>query len=255
MKGLILKDVMCLRKQLTVFCYVIAGVVIVSVLYVLSARFGNIAEAGREMMKTDDMSHTDVRNIGTLALVLFMLLPIATIGDMANVFEADGKAGFARVSAALPVPRWKRLLSRYCTIYALFGIGVLIDVLLAAVLGALTDIITFSGLFGIIISCASIMSIYSALVIFFCILLGYGKEQYVQILSLLVMAVSFILVNIGNIRKNAEQYNGSGDLSFLFDALNFIKEKYWVLLLIAAGVSIGSYAASLALTERKRGVI
>lgn len=262
MKGLILKDVMCLKKQLTVFCYVIVGVIIVSLLYVLSARFGNLAEAGREMMRTDDMSHTDVRNIGTLALVLFMLLPIATIGDMANVFEADGKAGFARVSAALPVPRWKRLLSRYCTIYALFGIGVLIDVVLAAVLGALTDIITFSGLFGIIISCASIMSIYSALVIFFCILLGYGKEQYVQILSILVMAVSFILVNIGNIRKiannvaaNAEQNNGSEDLSFLFDALNFIKEKYWVLLLIAAGVSIGSYAASLALTERKRGVI
>ena len=103
MKGLILKDVMCLKKQLTVFCYVIVGVIIVSLLYVLSARFGNLAEAGREMMRTDDMSHTDVRNIGTLALVLFMLLPIATIGDMANVFESDGKAGFARVSAALPV--------------------------------------------------------------------------------------------------------------------------------------------------------
>ena len=71
MKGLILKDVMCLKKQLTVFCHVIVGVIIVSLLYVLSARFGNLAEAGREMMRTDDMSHTDVRNIGTLALVLF----------------------------------------------------------------------------------------------------------------------------------------------------------------------------------------
>ena len=29
MKGLILKDIMCLRKQLTVFCYVIIGVLIV----------------------------------------------------------------------------------------------------------------------------------------------------------------------------------------------------------------------------------
>ena len=50
MKGLILKDIMCLRKQLTVFCYVIIGVLIVSVMFVLSTRFGNLASGASEML-------------------------------------------------------------------------------------------------------------------------------------------------------------------------------------------------------------
>ena len=50
MKGLIIKDIMCLKKQLTVFIYVIIGVVVISVMYVLSAKFGNLALAGNEML-------------------------------------------------------------------------------------------------------------------------------------------------------------------------------------------------------------
>ena len=46
MKGLIIKDVMCLKKQLTVFIFVLIGVVAVSIMYVLSAKFGNIALLG-----------------------------------------------------------------------------------------------------------------------------------------------------------------------------------------------------------------
>ena len=101
----------------------LAGVLAVSVMYVLSARFGNLARAGEAMLASEDLSALDVRNLGTLALVLFMLLPIAAVGDMAMVFEADGSAGFPRVAGVLPVPVKKRVLSRYLTIYALFCIG------------------------------------------------------------------------------------------------------------------------------------
>ena len=86
-----------------IFTYVIIGVLVVSVMYVLSARFGNLAIVGKEMSASNDLSRIDVKNLGTLALVLFMLLPIATVGDMANVFEADGKAGFSKIAGTLPV--------------------------------------------------------------------------------------------------------------------------------------------------------
>jgi hypothetical protein len=45
------------------------------------------------------------------------------------------------------------------------------------------------------------MSIYSALVIFFCILLGYGAQTYAQIFSLLSMGLALILCNLGYFRN------------------------------------------------------
>lgn len=262
MKGLIIKDLMCLKKQLTVFVYVLVGVLIVSVMYVLSARYGNIARAGAEMLVENDMSEIDVKNLSSMALVFFMLLPIAVIGDMANVFEADGKAGFNKVAGAFPVPLRTRLLSRYITICALFSLGVLIDILIALVLSTLTDLISLSDFLGIIVSAASVMSIYSALVIFFCLVFGYGKEQYAQISSLGTMALSLILLQWKSVKRILTVITESNpaaaesiDSSFIWGALDFIKEKAWILFLIAATVSILSYGASLLVAERKRGVI
>lgn len=262
MKGLIIKDIMCLRKQLTVFIYVIIGVLLVSIMYVLSAKFGNIALAGKEMLETNDMSAIDIKNLGTMALVFFMLLPIATVGDMANVFEVDGKAEFYKVAGAIPLSLKERLLSRYLSIYALFGIGVVIDIFIAFLLSLLTDLIRFKDFLGIIISSASIMSIYGSLVIFFCILLGYGKESYSQIFSIITIGMAFILININKINSiftvvadNSLVTEKNADSTLIWQPLNFIKEKSWILFLVAAFVSLVSYMASLFVAERKRGVI
>ena len=117
MKGLIIKDIMCLKKQLTTFAYIIAGVVVISILYVLSSRFGNLAKAGVALLdENNNMSQVDVKNLGSMVLVMFMLIPIVSVGDMLNVFIADGKAGFFKVSASLPVSMKKRMLSRFLTI-------------------------------------------------------------------------------------------------------------------------------------------
>ena len=259
---MMIKDIMCLKKQLTVFVYVIIGVLVVSVMYVLSAKFGNIAMAGREMLASNDMTLVDVKNLATGALVLFMMLPIATVGDMANVFVADGKAGFARLAGALPISLKKRLLSKYLTIYALFGLGAVVDIVFAFLLSVLTDIITFAEFVGIIVSAASLMSIYSAFVIFYCVLLGYGKEEYAQIGSLLSMGLAFCLIRfdlLKNIFKDIAA-GGSGEEQsiselMIWQELDFIKEKSWILFVIAVLVCVLSYVASLLVAERKRGVI
>ncbi|MCR5282978.1 MAG: ABC-2 transporter permease [Lachnospiraceae bacterium] len=259
MKGLILKDIMCLKHQLQVFVFVMIGVVFTSILFVLSARYGNLAMAGQEMLRAEQASDIDVNNLASVALVLFMLLPIATVGDMANVFQADGKAGFYRIAGALPLPISKRLLAKFLTIYALFGIGTLLDVTLAGILSLLTDLIRFRDFLGIILSAASVMSIYSALVIFFCILLGYGSQAYAQIFSLLLMAITLILCNLGYFRSLIQSImtdqTGAFDMAVFWRPLDFIKEKSWILVLIAAALSIVSYSISLKAAVRKRGVI
>ena len=131
MKGLMIKDIMCLKKQLMVFCYVIIGVLIVSVMFVLSARFGNLSVAARQMAAENNMSVLDVNNLATLALLSFMFLPFAAVGDVLFVFEEDNKAGFAKVAGALPLSVPKRVLSRYLSVFALLAIGALLDIVIA----------------------------------------------------------------------------------------------------------------------------
>ena len=259
MKGLIIKDIMCLKKQLITFIYVLIAVCVISVMYVLSAKYGNLALAGRQMAETNQASDLDIKNLASLSLVLFMLLPIAVIGDMVNVFQEDGKAGFNRIVGAFPLSIKKRLLSKYISIYALFLIGVVVDLFLALLLSAITDLMTFGELLGVIISSASIMSIYSALVIFFCLILGYGKEPYAQFFSLFLMATVTVLANFNTVKK-ITAYIMTEDTNMLsgvsrWGALELVKNKAWLLLLIAVIVSISSYAASLIVAERKRGVV
>ncbi len=259
MKGLIIKDIMCLKKQLTTFAYIIVGVVVISILYVLSSRFGNLAKVGSALLdENNNMSQVDVKNLGSMVLVLFMLIPIVSVGDMLNVFIADGKAGFFKVSASLPVSLKKRILSRFLTIYALFGIGASVDILLALILSLLTDIMSFGSFFGIIISSASLLSIYSALVILYCVGLGYGKEQYAQVFSLLTIVLSFVIIKFQAVKSVfirifiEEQGFDSGTF---WKPLEYFREKGYVFLIIALLVSAFSYCLSLYIAERKRGVI
>lgn len=260
MKGLVIKDIMCLKKQLTTFAFVLAGVVVISILYVLSARFGNLSEIGKTLLdENNNMTRIDVKNLGAEALVMFMLIPIVSVGDMLNVFIEDGKAGFSKVSASLPVSLNKRMLARFLSIYALALLGVMVDTILALILSTLTDIMSFGSFFGVIISSVSFLSIYSALVIFFCTALGYGREQFAQVLSLLTIVLSIVIVKFKSIKNIFVQViledGASFDSSTFWKPLDYFREKGYVFLIIAVSVSILSYFLSLYIAERKRGVI
>ena len=68
MTGLIRKDMYCLRKILKMFFLVTAGVITLSVLLIISARYGNIASAIQEMKEENGM--------GEEAFYYFFQLPI-----------------------------------------------------------------------------------------------------------------------------------------------------------------------------------
>ena len=50
MRGLIVKDFYCLKKQIITFCVTLFAVVILSIMFVLSSRYGNIATGYQEMV-------------------------------------------------------------------------------------------------------------------------------------------------------------------------------------------------------------
>lgn len=256
MKGLLMKDLMCLRKQRVVFAYNIAAVLVLSIMYVLSARFGNIAAANQIMMTDNQLSDIDIKNISTITLILFMLLPIAMVGDVTAIFRMDGKAGFSSVSSVLPLSIGKRVMAKYLTVFIMFGIGILVDLVLSLILSVLTDIISFADFLGIILSAASLMSIYGALAIVFCFLFGYGKEDYAIVGSWAVIFITAILANIKKVKLIfASTATDSDSVDFISDFMNFIKHKYFVLFAIAVIVVTASYFLSVEIAKRKRGVV
>lgn len=256
MKGLVIKDLMCLKKQLIIFAYVVAGVLVVSTMFVLSARFGNIALANREMM-AEGLSDIDINNISTQILILFMLLPVACLGDFAKIFEEDGKAEFAKVSSVMPLSINQRVMAKFITIFSMFGMGALTDLVIAFILSKLTGIISFMDFLGIIISAVSLMSIFGALVILLCFVFGYGKEDYARILALFIMIATALLANISKIKAiiMAIRLEDDLEIGFFTDFIEYFKYKSYMLFLIAALTVILSYFISVFVAKRKRGVV
>jgi hypothetical protein len=251
MRGLMFKDLMCMKKNLILFGYVVAGVLVISIMFVLSARFGNIALGSREMMETDGLTVDEIADLSTWILIVFMMLPLASIGDMVTVFEADGRAGFAKVAAVLPLSIKKRVLARYLTIFSVLGIGVVVDVLIAWILSILTVLVSFADFCGIILSAASVMGMYGALAAMFCICLGYGKDNYARLLAILLLVAAAIVVNLSKPRA----VPAGEKLEFLRGLIVFLKEKFYLLLLLAAIIIVLSYGVSVFVAERKRGVV
>lgn len=259
MKGLLLKDLMCLRKQCVLFGYVVFVVLIMSIMLVLSVKVGNLAGLSASMEEESGLTVGQLENLLSFILMLFMLLPIVMTEDVTSIFAADGKAGFSKVSSSLPVSLEKRLLSRYLMLGTMFGIGVGVDTIITFILSLLTDIISFADFFGIIISVASIMLLYGAIAIVFCLELDDGKAEKAQMYTFNTMFIGFCIVKYKDIKGFLIQmFSGSGeegDVSVFFDAINFMKYRSYVLLIIAFVAVCISYGLSLAIAKRKRGII
>lgn len=259
MKGLIIKDLMCLRKQRVTFIYIVISVLVVSVMYVLSAQFGNMAMLNQDMMMENSMTEIDIKNLSTMVLILFMLLPISMVGDVSAVFAADGKAGFINISSVMPVSIEKRVLSKYITIAVFFGIGVAVDLAIACILSILTNIISFQEFLGIIIVEASVMFVYGSLMCVYMFVLGYGKESYAALCSVLSIILALVLMNFDKLKMfftsiiteqtDLEEYNPLElvtDFIWKYDAIAFP---------VAVVIGILSYVLSVVIEKRKRGIV
>ena len=103
MKGLIIKDLYCLKKEMKLFLGVTIGSAIVSVLFLLSARYGNIANALADIQKTEMISGEELLRLTDMLALLVIYLPIALTGCVVECFKEDSKAGFGNIMFSMPV--------------------------------------------------------------------------------------------------------------------------------------------------------
>ena len=253
MKGLIIKDLMCLRKMSATFVFVTVSSFVITVMALISASIGNIALAEKEYLAGGtDMPMSPV-HVLWYAVAVLVLLPLASIGDSLTLaFEADKNAGFTGIAGALPVSVKQRITARFITLFLTCGTGTVISLALSFILSLFTDIMTLGDFAGLVLSAASLILIFSALEMILIFLLKMKNTDYVRIISLLIMAAAFIASSLGRIINAVRSMNPTG---LITDGLLFLENR-WIILVAAAAVCLlVSYFVSTGIAERKRGEI
>lgn len=253
MKGLIIKDLMCLRKMRATFVFVTVSSFVITVMALLSARSGNIALAEQEYLTGGtDMPMSPVHMLW-YAVAVMVLLPLASIGDSLTLaFEADKNAGFTGIAGALPVSVKQRVTARFITLFLTCGTGTVISLVLSLILSLFTDIMTFGDFAGLVLSAASLILIFSALEMIFIFLLKMKNTDYVRIISLLIMAAVFIICSLGKITYAVRAMKTT---ELITDGLLFLENRWFILAAAAAVSLLVSYFVSTGIAERKRGEI
>lgn len=254
MKGLLIKDFFCLKKQLINYLFVIVGVIVVSILFVLSYNFGNIHAQFQGLIASGQSSEAGVTTIVSIALLLFMLIPIACTGDITNLITDDEKASFYKVASALPVSVGRRVACRFIAGYLFIAAGVAVDLLMSIVLSVLTGVIPFAKFCGVIISFASVMMMYVSLFLLLAYLLGKGKTTYANVIPLLAGVAIYGGVHYDRLRAFLMDSDDHALMEIYQRTTDFMFHRSYLLLTAAIVLSAGAYAAAVWIAKRKRGV-
>ncbi|MBD5444439.1 MAG: hypothetical protein HDR29_02685 [Lachnospiraceae bacterium] len=254
MKGLLIKDFFCLKKQLVNYVFVIVGVIVISVMFILSYNFGNVHAGFVEIMESEQNNETDVMLIARSAMLIFMLMPLACMADVVNLFTDDEKASFYKVAASFPLSIGKRVACRFITGFLFIAIGVAVDIIMTVILSFMTDIISFGMFCSVIISFASLMLMYISICIFSAYLLGNERNTYIAVIPLLIGVAAYVAVNFGKLKDFVTGVNDGALLELYEQATEFIFHKSYILFIAAIIISGASYSAAVYIAGRKREV-
>lgn len=254
MKGLLIKDFLCLKKQLINYGFIIVGVIVISIMFILSYNFGNIHDGFVQIMESEQNNDTDVMLIARSAMLIFMLMPLACTADVVNLFTDDEKASFYKVAASFPLSSSKRVACRFITGFLFVAIGVAVDIIMTVILSFMTDIISMGMFCNVIISFASLILMYISMCIFSAYLLGNERNTYIAVIPLLIGAAVYVAANFGKLNDFITGVNDGALLELYEQATEFIFHKSYFLFIAAIIISGASYLAAVYIAGRKRGV-
>lgn len=246
MKGLIIKDFYCLKKEIRLFLGVTIGSAIISVLFLLSARYGNVANALADIQKTEMISGKQLLDLTDMLALFTIYLPIALSGSIVECFKEDSKAGFAKVMFSMPVSCKKIVGSRYVTCLLFFGTCIISSTFCNVLVTSVSDSLKFIAVFKGTLCCCAIFMIYMSVVLVLLYLLGAKRSDVIQSVPFLAVFFSGMIWFAVKIEEGAD----------IVKMINSGKEFFanYSLALFGAAVfcMIGSYITSVKILEKRR---
>lgn len=244
MKGLIIKDFYCLKKQIETLAFILTGIAAVAVMTVLSERFGNLSRAVSES--------TEIVSIFRISVMLFLILPVICVADISSLFIYDKAASFYKTAASSPLGTEKRVLSKFITALLFLTAGIATDLIMAAVMAGVSDMIAFKECAGAMISIAACVTVYTSLVI----TLNYAglTPLYSSVLPIAAGAVLFFAVKIRRIIAALSANDVQSLFRFFSVVIKTIETKPYMFAAGAAAVITGCFFLSVFFAKRRREV-
>lgn len=255
MTGLIKKDMYCLKKNITEFLVVTTSVIVIAILFIISARCGNVAKAVAEMKVENGLSEEAFYSFFKATIWLVLLIPVCYVSTIIECFKEDRKAGFFKYMVSLPLSNEKIVGSRYISCLLFFIVSVGSSLLASLFVSLATDAYPFGELAGYVLMFAAVLLIYMSIVLFLLYFLGVEKADLIQsapFVILLMAAFVFIYKKwsaMGDVELDGFIVQLAGDAS------NFMTEKGGICFLIALGCMVFSFFGSYCVLKQRKGNI
>lgn len=255
MTGLIRKDLYCLRKGLKTFILVSIGVIVLSVLFILSARYGNVAKGIEQMKIENNMGEKEFYAYYQGVIWCVLVLPMSFLGIIAECFKEDKKAGFSKPLLCLPLSEGKIVGSRYIASLLLAGISLGDSLLAGFFVSLVSDVFPLQKLIGYILCLNGALLVYMSLQMLLTYAFGAEKADLIQCIPLVILLVFFICFFQRNIAGLTDKEFASYFTGTVNDISDFMIHKCGVVFLTAIGCMGLSFLGSWALFRKRRGVI
>lgn len=256
MGGLIKKDMYCLKKNLLMFLFVTAGVIVLSVMFIISARSGNVA-LGIERMKTenDGMSEADFYAIFRIAVWAVLFIPQAFVGVVTECFKEDRKAGFYKYMMTLPLSEKELVGSRYISLMLFTGVSVAGSCTAAVFVSLASDYFRLETLLSIVFTFAAVLLIYMSIVMLLLYVFGVERADFIQCApyaAVFIAGIAVMGIKISSMPENELD----GYIVELIGRFSDVAAKNGVMLMGIAIVCMAvSYFVSCKMLKKRRGNI
>lgn len=192
MKGLILKDIYCLRTRIMAYVLTLVGALLLGILISLSSEYGNLR---MDVFIGEDptVSEEDIEAHNIIlggATFLAILLPLVVGFDGTMTFHMDEKANFGDVLRTMPVKPGEIVLARFCTAYGFLLLGYVSSVLIALLLSPVVSIFTLGEMiyYSSVMACVIAMGNGSVC----CALYLWRQKTFEKVLVGLILAAYII---------------------------------------------------------------
>lgn len=158
MKGLILKDIYCLRTRIMTYVLTLVAALVIGILISLSSEYGNmrldVMMGDAAAVSEDDLAAHKVMLGG--ATFLAILLPLGVGFDGIMTFHMDEKANFGDVLRTMPVKPVEIVLARFSTAYGFLLTGYVSSILIALLISPVVEVFTLGEMIhaGTVMTCA-----------------------------------------------------------------------------------------------------
>lgn len=256
MKGLILKDIYCLRTRIMAYVLTLVAALAIGILISLSSEYGNmrldVMMGDAAAVSEDDLAAHKVMLGG--ATFLAILLPLGVGFDGIMTFHMDEKANFGDVLRTMPVKPVEIVLARFSTAYGFLLTGYVSSILIALLISPVVEVFTLGEMIhaGTVMTCA----LAAGLGVTCCALFMWSKKTCEKILIGIILGI-YAVFAIGIIALD-KRYGDQLDAIMIafWDEVKILFENSltWLLPVALLMIVVCFFVSVLIVKRKGRGV-